>query len=89
MIKDKDIKDKYKDSVDERKIAVGRVLESKAYVLSALMQGDSDNIDYAINVDWMADQVTSTALIVGLVQIGIKQFGDVWLHTLKDSLKWN
>lgn len=82
-----DIEDVYIAADDDRRLAASRALLGEAYVLASVSgKSDREGVDYDIRVDWRADQVASTTLLVGLIHIGIQEFGESWQRALKTTL---
>lgn len=65
---------------DDKKVAVTNVIRSSSYI-SASMDSDGE-----ATLTWKANPAISLHLILGIIQIGGKEYGDTWLSELKSKL---
>jgi len=64
---------------DEKKMAVSNVVRAESYLVAAM-------IPSGLLVDWKASPGVSVAAILGLISIGHKEYGEVWLEELTSKL---
>lgn len=64
---------------NEKKLAVSNLIHADSYLVAAM-------VPQGLLVDWKASPGVSVAAILGLIGIGHKEYGEVWLDELTSKL---